>query len=78
MCSLGLHFFKNSNPSLTQHFLKVNTCPDFITNDFKISSIHNQTLLGENNKVGCLSKTWINNRFILAFYYLQIERKKNS
>jgi hypothetical protein len=59
------YFFKNSDPIFTQHFLKVNTCPHFITDDLKILSIHNQTLLGKNNKVGCLSKTWINNRFML-------------
>jgi len=70
------YFFKNSNPSLAWHFWKVNTCPHFIIDDFKISSIHNQTLLRENNKGGCLSKTWINNCFMLELCYLQIERKK--
>jgi len=43
-------------PPPTQHFLKVNNYPHFITDDFKISSIHNRTLFEENNKLGCLSK----------------------
>jgi hypothetical protein len=42
--------------------LKVNTCPHLIISDLKILNIHNQILLRENNKVGCLSKTQINNQ----------------
>jgi len=47
ICSLGLTFSKTQTPFFTQHFLKVNTCPHFITDDLKILSIHNQTLLGK-------------------------------
>jgi hypothetical protein len=70
------YHFKNPDPFPIRHFLKVNTCFHFITNDLKNLSIHNQTLLGENNKVGCFSKTWINNHLILGLCYLQIERKQ--
>jgi len=44
-------FFKNLDPPLTWHFLKINTRPHFIIDDFKILSIHNQALPKENNKV---------------------------
>ncbi len=46
----GSYFFKNLNLSLTRHFLKVDTHAHLITNDFKISRIHNWTLPEENNK----------------------------
>jgi hypothetical protein len=77
VCPSGLTFFQNLDPPPpTQHFLKVNNYPDLIMDDFKILSIHNQTLLGENNKLGCLSKFYIKNYFILKLCYLEIERKK--
>lgn len=57
-----LLFQKPGPPFLPSNFLKVNTCPHLIISDFKILNIHNQILLRENNKVGCLSKTQINNQ----------------
>jgi len=64
-CLSGLTFQKLNGTPHNRHFKKkVNTCPHLISSDLKISNIHNQTLPKENNKVRCLSKTWINNRFI--------------
>ncbi len=74
----GFYFLKNSDPLPTKQFLKVNIHPHLTIGDFKISSIHNQTLPKENNNVGCLSKTWINNDFISRLCYLQIEKKKKK
>jgi hypothetical protein len=73
--SITFYHLKNLDPLPIQHFLEVNTYLHFITNYLKKLCIHNQTLHGENNKVGCMSKTWINNHFILGLSYLQIERK---
>jgi len=66
----GFYFFKNLYPPPTKQFLKVNIHPHLIIGDLKFSNIHNQTLLEENNNVGCLSITWINNDFISKLCYL--------
>lgn len=75
--SLGLFFLKNQHPPPTQHFLKINTYVHFIISDLKISSIHNQPLLKENNNARCFSKTRINNHFIVKLCHLDIKSKKN-
>jgi len=54
------YFSKNPDLLPTWHFLKVKTYAHLIIGDFKIPSINDWTLLKKNNKVGCLSKTWIN------------------
>jgi hypothetical protein len=72
---LGSYFFKNPDPLPTKQILKVNTHPHLLISDLKISRIHIWILPKENNSVGCLSTTRINNGFISRLCYLQIEKE---
>lgn len=63
---IGSYLFKNLDPLLTQHLKKVNSHLRLIINGLKILNIHNWAQLEENNSVACLSKTWINNLFVIG------------